>query len=83
MGAADNFAEQLSSDSAVGLFPDLYSAPLDCMSVFMLIQFCYSGSVISFEVSYCDTSNDILPIMHCIGYSWSLVIPYKCLDCFF
>jgi hypothetical protein len=53
------------------------SIPLVFMSVFVPEPCCfyYYGSVVWFEVRYCDTSSIALLDQDYFGYSWSFVLP--------
>jgi hypothetical protein len=51
----------------------LHSVPLVFISVFVPVPCCFYcyGSVIYFEVGYCDTTIVALFAQYCLGYSWS------------
>jgi hypothetical protein len=55
-----------------------YSDPLVFLSVFVLIPSCFYcyGSVVYFEVRYCDASNIGCFAQNCFGYSRSFVFLY-------
>jgi hypothetical protein len=54
-----------------------YSVLLVFISVFVPAPCCFycCGSVVYFEVKYCDTSSVALFAQYCLGYSRSLVFP--------
>jgi hypothetical protein len=55
----------------------LYSVPLVFISVFVPVPCCFHcyGSVVYFEVGYCDISNTALFAQFCLVFSWYLVYP--------
>ena len=60
-------------------FWTLYSLPLNYVSVFVPVSYCfdYCKFVVWFEIKVHGTSSFFLLHQDCFGYSGSFVVPYK------